>query len=41
MILLDGNATSKQIREEIAAEVAERNRTGKRIPHLAAILVGN
>ncbi|MFM9983705.1 MAG: bifunctional 5,10-methylenetetrahydrofolate dehydrogenase/5,10-methenyltetrahydrofolate cyclohydrolase [Flavobacteriales bacterium] len=41
MILLDGVQTSKQIKAEIASEVEELKRAGKRVPHLAAILVGN
>lgn len=41
MILLDGKKTSATIQEEIAAEVAEIKATGGKVPHLAAILVGN
>ena len=41
MNLIDGNATSLQIKEEIKAEVAELVAQGKRKPHLAAILMGN
>ncbi|MFN5025300.1 MAG: bifunctional 5,10-methylenetetrahydrofolate dehydrogenase/5,10-methenyltetrahydrofolate cyclohydrolase [Bacteroidota bacterium] len=41
MKLLDGNEVSKLLREQIKAEVAERKAAGKKIPHLAAILVGN
>lgn len=41
MILLDGNKTSDDIKTEIAAKVAARKSAGKKIPHLAAILVGN
>ncbi|MEY3397588.1 MAG: hypothetical protein RL220_182 [Bacteroidota bacterium] len=40
MILLDGNATSRQIKSEIAEKVAAITSSGKRAPHLAAILVG-
>ena len=41
MILLDGKATAEAIKKEIAQAVQElKNKTGK-IPHLAAILVGN
>jgi methylenetetrahydrofolate dehydrogenase (NADP+)/methenyltetrahydrofolate cyclohydrolase len=40
MILLDGKATSQTIREEIAETVKQRKAQGKRVPHLAAILVG-
>jgi methylenetetrahydrofolate dehydrogenase (NADP+)/methenyltetrahydrofolate cyclohydrolase len=40
MILLDGKATSSQIKEEIAIEVQKLTASGIRAPHLAAILVG-
>lgn len=40
MILLDGKATSNQIKEEIAIETKKLVDTGIRAPHLAAILVG-
>jgi methylenetetrahydrofolate dehydrogenase (NADP+) / methenyltetrahydrofolate cyclohydrolase len=41
MQLLDGRATSDAIRVELSEAVQERKRNGKKIPHLAAILVGN
>lgn len=41
MQLLDGKATSDQIRIELAEKVLQRKKDGKKIPHLAAILVGN
>jgi methylenetetrahydrofolate dehydrogenase (NADP+)/methenyltetrahydrofolate cyclohydrolase len=41
MQLLDGKATALQIRQELATAVKERKIEGKKIPHLAAILVGN
>jgi len=41
MQLLDGTACSQQIRQEIASDVAELKSAGKRVPHLAAVLVGN
>lgn len=41
MKLLDGKATSNQIKEEIAIEVQQLTAKGIRAPHLAAILVGN
>lgn len=41
MILLDGKQTSLDLQNEIAAEVAEMVKNGGKIPHLAAILVGN
>ena len=40
MLLLDGNATSAAIRTEIAEEVSKLKSQGKKVPHLAAILVG-
>ena len=40
MIILDGKTTSQTIREEIAETVKKRKAAGKRVPHLAAILVG-
>lgn len=39
--ILDGKALSQQIKQEIAAEVAEWVAQGHRKPHLAAVLVGN
>lgn len=39
--LLDGKATSAEIKAEIAQEVAQRLREGKLAPHLVAILVGH
>lgn len=41
MQLLDGTACSQEIRQEIAAQVDELKAAGKRVPHLAAVLVGN
>jgi len=41
MILLDGKKLSAEIKLEIAAEVSELKSKGKKIPHLAAVLVGN
>lgn len=41
MTLLDGKKISNQIKEEIAAEVAEMKKRGEKVPHLAAVLVGN
>jgi methylenetetrahydrofolate dehydrogenase (NADP+)/methenyltetrahydrofolate cyclohydrolase len=40
MILLDGSATSKNIKLEIAQEVSALKNAGKKIPHLAAVLIG-
>jgi methylenetetrahydrofolate dehydrogenase (NADP+)/methenyltetrahydrofolate cyclohydrolase len=41
MLLLDGNALSKTIKEEIKLAVDQLREEGRKIPHLAAILVGN
>ena len=41
MTLLDGKATAAQIRTELAQAVQQRKWEGKKIPHLAAVLVGN
>lgn len=41
MQLIDGKATSAQIKAEIAAQVAQMVAEGRRAPHLAAILVGH
>ena len=41
MILLDGKQTSSDIKEEITSEVLQLKKEGKKIPHLAAIIVGN
>lgn len=40
MQLLNGKETAKSIKEEIAIAVKKRKAEGKKIPHLAAILVG-
>lgn len=40
-ILLDGKATSNQIKAELEKEVSSIKKSGKRPPHLAAVLVGN
>jgi methylenetetrahydrofolate dehydrogenase (NADP+)/methenyltetrahydrofolate cyclohydrolase len=40
MTILDGKKTSEQIKLEIAEEVNQLKSTGKKIPHLAAVLVG-
>ena len=40
MILIDGKATSAQIKDEIANEVKSLKEKGLKTPHLAAILVG-
>lgn len=41
MQLLDGKLLSAQIKQEIAAEVAQLKADGGKTPHLVAILVGN
>lgn len=41
MQLLDGKKTAADIREELAKAVQLRKKEGRKIPHLAAILVGN
>ena len=40
MVVLDGKVTSAKIRQELALKVKELKAQGKKIPHLAAILVG-
>lgn len=41
MQLIDGKAISMQIKQEIAAEVAEIKEKGGKVPHLAVIIVGH
>ncbi len=41
MQIIDGKATAKEIKAEIRAEVDALTASGKRAPHLAAILVGH
>lgn len=41
MQLLDGKATAQSIRTELKNAVEERKAKGEKIPHLAAVLVGN
>ena len=41
MIILDGKKTSRELKEEIAADVAVLRQQGKKVPHLAAVIVGN
>jgi len=41
MILIDGKKISSEIQAEIAAEVMKLKSDGKKVPHLAAVLVGN
>jgi methylenetetrahydrofolate dehydrogenase (NADP+) / methenyltetrahydrofolate cyclohydrolase len=41
MQLLDGKATAAAIKQELAQQVEQRRQQGRKIPHLAAVLVGN
>lgn len=41
MTIIDGKKTASEIKQEIAAEVAEMVSRGERAPHLCAILVGH
>ena len=41
MEILDGKKVSNQIKEEITVEVAQIKERGEKVPHLAAVLVGN
>lgn len=41
MVLLDGKKTSQELKQEIAIEVAVLCEQGKKVPHLAAVIVGN
>ena len=41
MRILDGKNLSNQIKEEIKQAVNLRNEKGQKIPHLAAVLVGD
>ncbi len=41
MQILDGKKAAQAIRDELKIEVAQLNAEGKKIPHLAAVLVGN
>ena len=40
MQILDGKKTAESIRNELALEVKKRKESGKKTPHLAAVLVG-
>lgn len=41
MEILDGKKISNQIKGEIAAEVSQMKERGEKVPHLAAVIVGN
>ena len=41
MQLLDGRKTAEDIKNEIAAQVQKMKNNGEKVPHLAAVIVGN
>ncbi|NNK82230.1 MAG: bifunctional 5,10-methylene-tetrahydrofolate dehydrogenase/5,10-methylene-tetrahydrofolate cyclohydrolase [Flavobacteriaceae bacterium] len=41
MTILDGKNVSNDIKDEIAAEVSKMKENGEKVPHLAAVIVGN
>lgn len=41
MTILDGKKISNDIKNEIAAEVSKIKKRGEKVPHLAAIIIGN
>lgn len=41
MVLLDGKKTSEDIKNEIAQQVQRMKDRGEKVPHLAAVIVGN
>ena len=41
MTILDGRKTSKDIKDEIKVEVDKMKANGEKVPHLAAVIVGN
>ena len=41
MILLDGKLVSQSVRDDLKNRVNDLKARGKKLPHLAAILVGN
>lgn len=41
MTILDGIKTSNEIKDEIAAKVSKMKKSGQKVPHLAAIIVGS
>jgi methylenetetrahydrofolate dehydrogenase (NADP+)/methenyltetrahydrofolate cyclohydrolase len=41
MVIIDGKKIAQEIKEKLAKEVIQRKLLGLKIPHLAAILVGN
>ena len=40
-VLIDGKKVASEIKLEIAGKITERSEKGKKVPHLAAVLVGN
>ncbi|HET8736343.1 MAG TPA: tetrahydrofolate dehydrogenase/cyclohydrolase catalytic domain-containing protein, partial [Pricia sp.] len=41
MTILDGKKIANEIKEEITADVVNMKERGEKVPHLAAVLVGN
>ena len=41
MQILDGKKAAQAIKDDLRIDVAQRSNEGKKVPHLAAILVGN
>ncbi|MGV6862216.1 MAG: bifunctional 5,10-methylenetetrahydrofolate dehydrogenase/5,10-methenyltetrahydrofolate cyclohydrolase [Putridiphycobacter sp.] len=41
MVLLDGKKTAQEIKDELKIKVDQLKKNGKKVPHLAAVLVGN
>ncbi|MDG1774798.1 MAG: bifunctional 5,10-methylene-tetrahydrofolate dehydrogenase/5,10-methylene-tetrahydrofolate cyclohydrolase, partial [Flavobacteriaceae bacterium] len=41
MELLDGKKVSNDIKDEIAIAVSDMKARGEKVPHLAAVIVGN
>ncbi|HEY6160646.1 MAG TPA: tetrahydrofolate dehydrogenase/cyclohydrolase catalytic domain-containing protein, partial [Bacteroidia bacterium] len=41
MTVIDGKKISEEIQQEIAEQVSKMKAAGMRVPHLAAVLVGN
>lgn len=41
MVILDGRKVSNDIKNEIAADVEQMRARGEKVPHLAAVIVGN
>ncbi|MFT6097446.1 MAG: methylenetetrahydrofolate dehydrogenase (NADP+)/methenyltetrahydrofolate cyclohydrolase, partial [Nonlabens sp.] len=41
MIILDGKKTSNDIKDEITNTVQKMKKNGEKVPHLAAVIVGN